>query len=381
MLYFDHNATAPLLPEAEAAFLAASREHFANPSSPHRAGARARVELESLRERLADGLRADPADLIFTSGATEGINAVWQHWARTTGAGKPVVLSTIEHPSVVEAAASLFANKVLSAEVTSQGQLNLPVLETLLERKEAGLVAVMAANNETGVLQPWAQVADLCRGHGIPHLCDAVQWIGRMPLDDQAKASIIIGSAHKFGGPKGVGFLRIPASLEGFHAQYGGEQEGGRRAGTENLPAVAGMVAALETTVSRNASERGMRHTWRDQFIARMQRLGARALGAGSDCLWNTVSLIMPHAANIRWINQLGRRGVMVSSGSACATGREGPSSVLSAMGVDAVEARRALRVSSGWNTSEDDWAALADAFEDADNSLRKGTVSTVIDI
>ncbi len=382
MTYFDHNATAPLLPQAEAAWLAASRDHFANPSSPHQAGARARAELDRCRERVAALLGAAPEEIVFTSGATEGANAVMRHFAAASG-GAACLLSPVEHPCVRAAAEVFRKGRVRYFEADCAGRVKAEDVAEHLREARPALVAVMAANNETGVLQPWEEVAEACHAAGVAYLCDAVQWVGRLPLRVPAGCTFVVGSAHKFGGPKGVGFLRVPREAEGFVAMVGGEQEGGRRSGTENLPGVAAMAAALDHTVTlaKNGAETAARGKWRNNFIERLDPMGVKVATGGAPTLWNTVSLIMPHAPNHRWVNQLSRRGFMVSTGSACATGREGPSHVLSAMGLPPEEARRTLRVSSGWATGEDDWHALANAIAEVAADLRNQGRSPVIEI
>jgi cysteine desulfurase len=207
----------------------------------------------------------------------------------------------------------------------------------------------------------------------VAYFCDAAQWLGKVAAGGLGGAGWIIASAHKFGGPKGAGFLVFPDQAEGFHAQRGGEQEGGRRAGTEDYPAVAAMVAALagaeNVQVPREAECR--RH--RDAFLAHLRTTlpGARVVGAGAERLWNTVSLLLPHSENHRWVLKLDRRGFPVSTGSACATGREGPSHVRAAMKLSPDEARRVIRISAGWETTGEDWRRLAAALAETEAELR----------
>lgn len=382
MAYFDHNATAPILPQAEAAWLAAARDHFANPSSPHQAGARARAELDRCREGLAQTLGSEPDEIVFTSGATEGANAVLRHFAEASG-NAACLLSPVEHPCVRAAAVTFWKGRVRYLDADAAGRIDPDDLAERLVEERPALVAVMAANNETGVLQPWEAVAEVCRSAGVVYLCDAVQCAGRLPLRVPEGRAFVVGSAHKFGGPKGVGFLRVPRGAEGFAAMVGGEQEGGRRSGTENLPGVAGMTAALvhSAPLAADAGKISARLAWRKQFAERLAPTGVKVASGGAPTLWNTVSLVMPHAPNHRWVNRLSRRGFMVSTGSACATGREGPSHVLSAMGLTPDEARRAIRVSSGWETGEGDWEALADAIGGVAAELRSEGASAVVEI
>lgn len=357
MPYFDHNATTPLSPAAEAAWREASREHWHNPSSPYRSAARARAALEQAREELAASLNCAPQAIVFTSGATEANNAVLR-WA--AGRSGEVCLGATEHPSLWEAAELLLGGRRQVLPVDGQGRVDLEALSRALARRPA-LVSVMAANNETGVCQPWAEVARLCRAAGVPYHCDAVQWLGKLPPEGLATCDLITGSAHKFGGPKGVGFLLVGEAARSLRVQLGGGQEGDHRAGTENLPGVLALVAALRERLE--VPRRADRESWRETFIATLsEELGVRSVAAGAPRLWNTVMLIMPAFESSRWIARLDKQGFQVSSGSACATGREGPSHVLSAHGFSAEEARRALRFSSGPETTAEDWQALAQA-------------------
>ena len=229
------------------------------------------------------------------------------------------------------------------------------------------LVAVMAANNETGVLQPWREVLALCRENGVPMFCDAAQWIGRMPAAGLGACDFVGGCAHKFGGPQGVGFLKCPANFPSL--LRGGPQEEGRRAGTENVAGVLAMVAALE---EREAAIRDgalrERLAWRTHFENELTAsvAGTRVLGAGVERLWNTVSVILPETPDCRrrWVVVMDRLGFAVSTGSACASGKEKPSHVLTAMGVPPEDAARALRFSAGWGTTREDWSALLEGVK-----------------
>ncbi len=358
MPYFDHNATAPLLPAAREAWLAAAESAWANPSSPHRAGARAHRVLADARERLAALLARPPERIVFTAGATEGNNAVLAWLARVLPAGRRLALAPTEHPSVREAARAFFGPRLATLPVDYAGIVSLELPE------DAGAVSVMAANNETGVLGPLASVAEACVGRGIPFHCDATQWFGRLPSRALPASALLVGGAHKFGGPKGVGFLVLPAGAEAFAGALGGAQEDGRRGGTENIPAIVAMVAALEACELRSDEERVERAAWRDAAAAAIEAgvPGAAIVGGAAPRLWNTLSLHLPAHANTRWVARLDRVGCEVSTGSACAAGAEAPSHVLAALGFSAEEAGRTIRISSGWDTSAADWDRLVAA-------------------
>ena len=364
MLYFDHNATTPLLPEAKRAWLEAVDSLVGNPSSPHRLGARADAALESARERLAAMLGCSAGDIVWTSGATESNNAILGHLAAmATGRPEEMLVGAIEHPSVLAPARRHFASKVGTIPVDGRGVISLDWLEEALGGRRVRAVAVMAANNETGVLQPWREVAALCRSRGVPFLCDATQWIGKLPASGLGACDFVSGSAHKFGGPRGVGFLKCPSRSALAPLLSGGKQEDGRRAGTENVAGVLAMLAALEareSLLARGAQRE--RLGWREEFEQSLtgELAGSSIVGAGAERLWNTVSAMMPETdCRQRWVVKLDKAGFAVSTGSACASGREEPSHVLAAMGLEPGEAGRVLRFSSGWESTREDWQRL----------------------
>lgn len=364
MRFFDHNATTPLLPEAKAAWLEASEQHWLNPSSPYRAGAAAHARLEDARERLAAMLDVAPGRIVFNSGATEGNNAVFATWAPPSEAIGKVAVAATEHPSVLEAAKRYFKGRIEWLEPSPDGVIR-PEGAVM---NGVSVVSVMAANNETGVLNPWQDWTGLCRERGLPMHCDASQWIGKMSLDGLGACDYVTACAHKFGGPKGVGFLVVPEG--GALGLAGGAQEQGRRAGTENLPGILSMVAALETVEARRSSGT---FEGKESFLHELQKAlpEAEIVGGGVPSLWNTAAIILPEFKSARWIRALERRGFLVSAGSACSSGKAGPSHVLAAMGIPPVKAGRALRISSGWQTSSADWSALLDALLESYEELR----------
>jgi cysteine desulfurase len=364
MIYFDHNATAPLHPAARAAWLEASEHFIGNPSSPHRVGARAEVVLNGARQKLAALLGCDALDIVWTSGATESANLVLAHAARALPATAEVWISAIEHPCVLMPARHHLGSRCRLMPVTREGVLDCSWLETELKKGQPGLVALMAANNETGVLQPWREALELCRAREVPFFCDAVQWVGKLPARGLGECNFVSGSAHKFGGPKGVGFLKCPARGRVEPLLLGGPQEEGRRAGTENISGVLAMLAALE--VREAAMDLATRERQRAEFEHRLLAAlpGAEIIGATAPRLWNTVMALMPEAdCQQRWVVKLDKAGVAVSTGSACASGKEAPSHVLSAMGHSPAQAARALRFSAGWETSAQEWDSLLAAL------------------
>jgi cysteine desulfurase len=366
VIYFDHNATAPVIREARDAWLDATETVAGNPSSPHRIGERANAVLREAREKLAAFLGCHPTDIVWTSGATEANNTVIHHFARTLEAKAEVWVSAIEHPCVHESAKHYFGKRAKFIPVTHDGVIDLDWLTAELADTRPGLVGVMAANNETGVIQPWRETLAICRQYKVPFFSDAVQWLGKMPAKELGECDFLSGAAHKFGGPRGIGFLKAPGKSRVTPLLIGGKQEQGRRAGTENVAAILSMLAALEVREKQIArGEHVLRGVWRENFERQLLHKlpGATVVGAKSPRLWNTVSALMPEGVQLRWLSKLDNAGFAVSTGSACTTGKEEPSHVLAAMGYKAAEAHRVLRFSSGWETSEADWDALADGL------------------
>jgi cysteine desulfurase len=367
MIYFDYNATAPVMREAREAWLGVTEKLGGNPSSMHQIGTKAAIALADAREKLAACLGCNPLDLIWTSGATEANNTVMHHFARKLGPTENIFVSAIEHPCVDDSSKYYFGKRVKTIPVTREGVVDVDWLTAELADARPGLVAVMAANNETGIIQPWREILAICQAYEVPFFTDAVQFIGKMPCKGLGDCDYVSGAAHKFGGPRGVGFLKIPHRSQLTPLLLGGKQEGGRRAGTENVAIIAAMIAALEVREKQIArGEHLLRKVWRDNFEAQFLRAlpGATVLGQNQPRLWNTVSALMPEGdRKSQWVIRLDKAGFAVSTGSACTTGKEEPSHVLSAMGFKSAHAQRAVRFSAGWETTESDWEALLKAI------------------
>lgn len=374
--YFDHNATTALSPSAREAWLRATDKHWHNASSLYREAGLTSQALESARERLADLLGVDPERVVFTSGASESNNTLFAGLARCLPVDGTVVLSAVEHPSVREAArAWLGRGRVAEAPVDDQGVVTPDALQAVLQRHQPALVSIMAANNESGVLQPWPELLQLCRQAGVRFHTDAAQWTGKLESAGLGACDYLTGSAHKFGGPKGIGFLVVADASEAFPLLHGGPQENSRRAGTENYPAVEAMVTALESVTPRLAAVAGEQAGYRDAFLAAMKQRfdGLRVISEGAPRLWNTALMVMPRHDNLKWLTRLTRLGFAISTGSACSSGKEGSSVVVQALGASWEELKRVVRVSGGWDTSAQDWQALLEAFVEAGAGLDAG--------
>jgi len=364
MLYFDHNATAPVVREAREVWLEATEKLPGNASSPHAFGAAANKAMTAAREKLAHSLGCQPTDLIWTSGATEANNTLLHHFAQSLDPAKrdEVWISAIEHPCVHDSTRHYFGKRAKMIPVTHDGVVNVEWLTAEMADTRPGLVAVMAANNETGVLQPWREILAICQAYEVPFFTDAVQWLGKLPARGLGECDYVSGAAHKFGGPRGVGFLKTPHKSRVHSLLYGGKQERGQRAGTENVPIILAMLAALEVREKQLArGDHETRAVWKEKFEKLLTRQvpGSTVVGASVPRLWNTVSALMPEGGQQRWVTRLDKAGFAVSTGSACTTGKEEPSHVLTAMGFKANEVAHVLRFSSGWETTAADWEAL----------------------
>lgn len=368
MIYFDHNATSPVHESARAGWNEATERYPGNPSSGHRSGRRAEAVLGAARDRVAAFLGCPPADLIWTSGATESANLAFHHLAKTLPADREVWVSAIEHPCVLAPARHYFGERMRRVPVGRGGAVDLEWLRTELSKRRPGVMAIMAANNETGVRQPWPAIRALCRDTGILFACDATQWLGKLPAAGLGECDFVFASAHKCGGPRGVGFCKAPSGVELQPQLLGGGQEGGRRAGTENLAGILAATAAVEAREWQIvADEAAARDEWRNAFERQLAAAvpGVVVVGSGQPRLWNTSHCVLPPlAGDARWADALDKAGFEVSSGAACASGHAAGSPVLVAMGYAADRAARAVRFSSGWETTEADWKALAAACQ-----------------
>ena len=381
MKYFDYNATTPMSPGAHAAWLEAQETAWQNPSGLYRSGIRTKVRLEKARDRLAALFDVNPETLIFCSGATEACNLwVRSFFENPKHAGQKVLASAQEH-SCMRGSLSTFGGDRVQWFSPHRREAIDTVAEALETQSDLGAVVMMAANNETGICYPWQEIADTCRRRGIPFFCDTSQWIGKMSLDGFDRLDYFCASAHKFGGPKGVGFLKVSKRFPTVRGSVGGGQEWGIRAGTENYPAIEAMVAALEACQEqiRQADFLNKRFLWLKDFADGLKKRvpGSVIHGEGYPTLWNTASISVPLKASRYWINALEEHGFEVSGGAACNAGKKGLSPVLKDMGFPDSFANSTLRISSGWETRKDDWKALLDAlvkvyeaFSDEDGDL-----------
>lgn len=352
MIYLDHNATTPVVPEARAAVAAALETAWANPSSSHAAGKLARKLVEAARYDVSGTLGVATERVIFESGATEAIN----HAIAAAGPGR-VLVSAVEHPAVWAALDVRPDRTVEVLPVNRAGHVDVAqVLAAVDAGPKPALAAVMAANNETGVCQPVRELAPALAERGVPFLVDAVQYAGKKDLTG-LDVDYLVCSAHKLGGPKGAGALVLRADARPAPLIVGGGQELGLRCGTESVPAIAGFGAAMRRVLEHREEDSARIEALRDKLQNGLLDAldGLQVVGHDApERLPNTLSVILPEGSEAEPVmTRLDRAGIAVSAGSACHAGSLKPSKVLTAMGYAPAESFRALRISLGYGNDD----------------------------
>ena len=358
--YLDHNATTPPLPAVVDAVARTMRDEVGNASSIHAFGQQAKARLDEAREATARVIGAEPGDLLFTAGGTESDNlAVRGVLAAASTARTRLIVSAIEHEAVINTAKALEkrGTPVTVLPVDSRGVVDPAALEAAIG-PDVALVSVMLANNETGTLQPVAALASIARAHGALFHTDAVQAVGKVPVDVRALGVDLLSlTGHKFGGPQGVGALWVKRGVTLASQQTGGRQERSRRAGTENIPAIVGLGVASRSAregVAESFARLGaLRDRLESETLARVP--GCVVNGAGADRVPNTTNISFDRIEAESLLIALDLEGFAVSTGSACSSGTLEPSHVLRAMGLPHRRVQSSLRFSLGWTTTEAD--------------------------
>src|SRR6185437_187190 len=357
-IYFDYNATTPLDPLVREAMMPFLGEVWGNPSSVHHVGRKARAFLDEFRERTATVLGCKPSEVIFTSGGTESANLAIFGAARSLKPkGRHIITSAVEHHAVLHSLQYLAKHEGFEATilpVNREGLISPDDLRKAL-RSDTVLVSLMGANNEIGTIQPVAELGWICRERGVLFHTDAVQWFGKEPFSgvQQFNADFVSICAHKFHGPKGAGALFIKSPLHPDPILFGGSHENERRAGTENLAAIAGFVEALERFVPTPVFDAPKLSLLASRLISLLDSLpGVHFVGSIEHRLANTVSFLVEGADSISLLANLDLEGICASSGAACSAGSIEPSHVITALGCQRELANSLVRFSLGRDSS-----------------------------
>lgn len=374
MIYLDNNATTRPLPKVIEAMNSALQDCWANPSSKHALGQAAKSDLIAARGVIAAFVGAQPNEVVFTSGATEANVQVLNGVLQRPGVPRRIILSCVEHAAFIKAAMRLRQDgvEVVLLPVDRAGQVEIAALNEALQQ-EAALISVMAANNETGVLQPIEEIAAIARQHQVPMHVDATQMLGKLPLSfARWGIDLMSVSAHKLHGPKGVGALVVRKGLL-WPPLMAGQQERGRRGGTENVPGIVGFAAAVhhanETLMPEAYRLNGLRETFEAMLL--QQVAGIKIYGHASERLPNTVCLTIAGLSSDKILERLERKGIYASSGAACSSAGTEPSHVLLSMGVPSRVAMNAVRLSLGLDNTLADLHQVVDVLQELSTNSR----------
>jgi cysteine desulfurase len=364
-VYLDHNATTPVHPRVRAAMLPFLEDHFGNPSSAHWASDEPRRALAEARQTVASFVGANPHEVVFTSGGSEGDNMALRGALDARPQRGHLVISAVEHPAVLKTAALLESRgaEVTIVPVDAQGMLDPEDVGRAI-RPDTALVSVMYANNETGTLLPVREVAAICRERGVLSHTDAVQAVGKMPLDVRdLGVDILTASGHKFNAPKGVGFQYVREGVQLPPLIAGGHQEFGFRAGTENIAGIVALAeacrAAADEMEERHRLIGGLRERLENGLLERLPQSVLN--GHPERRVYNTANISFKYIEGEALMALLIKEGIAVSTGSACASGSTEPSHVLTAMNLAPLCSRGAIRFSLGLGTTEEDVAYCMD--------------------
>ena len=382
--YFDNNATTPMWESVRENYFRNIQKDWYNPTATYRCGIRLDARLDLAREKLSRLLKIPAKELFFHSGATEGINSLVLWSLKNISSGN-AIYSRTEHSACWEPLENYSKKKFLLVET---GQMSYQEQLTKVKQRAGNnnLCFKMAANNETGILTNLKNFSRACQKNNIYWICDATQWLGKMPPTVLQKIPLWVASAHKFGGPKRIGISRIHQSFKSYKGQVGGGQEYGYRAGTIDLPAVEACVEALEVATEKTdeyaKSVQAAKFNFEDKLLKSIPSI--KIVHKEEERLWNTTSLIMPKGIGLEWVKELDRLGFQTSSGSSCAALSKNQTRVLQAFGHTREESQRLLRISAHWETPDKSWEDLYNAIlktykkDDIDKS---DTLTEIIEI
>ena len=366
-IYLDHNATSPLLPEVAKIMSELAQQAFANPSSPHWAGRDARILLENSREILANALGAKPREIFFTSGGSESNNTVLRQLLMTSQ-DQHLICSSVEHPSVSETCKILAEQENIifsEIDVNSSGIIDPENFLSKI-RPETVLISIISANNETGNIQPIEELIKISRDKKIPFHTDLVQSFCKMDFDlSKYVADYATVTAHKIGGPRGIGVLYVKEGTPFHPLITGGKQERTRRAGTENVILAVGFSKAVESYLSKKTDLRKKFFKFREKIIDEINKHDGIFINTDlENSLPNTINFGFHGISAESLLISLDLDGVAISTGSACSSGAMEASPILLAMGLSHDDAKSSMRISSGWTTTEEEIDYLCERLE-----------------
>ena len=375
-IYLDNNATTPVHPEVIEALLPFYRENFGNPSCSHWAGKSVRQALNSAREQVAQLVNCDPAEVVFTSGGSESVNmAIKGVVAAKRGQGNHIITTRVEHPAVFNSCRYLEREgcRITYLDVDSRGMLDLEALQAAISDRTI-LLVTMYANNETGTIFPIAEIGALAAAREICSLSDAVQAVGKVPIDfRKSQLNFLTVSGHKLHAPKGVGALIVKAGTHLRPLIHGGGQERNRRAGTENIPGIVGLGKACQLAGASLENDSARIKELRDRLEQGVQERISDVMTNGhhGQRLPNTLNISFNGVYSGLLLEELDRHGIAASAGSACSTGSRELSRVLTAMGMDDATIRSSVRFSLGRETTTEDIDYVLDILPGAVAGLR----------
>jgi cysteine desulfurase len=371
----DHSATTPVREEVVEAMLPFYRELFGNPSSVHAPGRTVRRAIEEAREKTAQAIGAEPAEIFFTAGGTESNNITLRGAAKKRGKPGHIITSSIEHHAVLDVCSELAAegHRVTFLPVDHYGRVSIDQLQAAIT-SDTFMISIMAANNEIGTLQPLAAIGEMAREHQILFHTDAVQMVGQLPLDlKKLNVDFLSLSAHKFNGPKGIGALYMRKGAKVTPLYCGGGQERKLRPGTENVPGIVGLSRALELAVAEIEDKKKRLEALRNKVTTGLLAINETILnGHPEERLPNNVNVSFKHIEGEAVLLSLDLEGIAASSGSACSSGSLDPSHVLSAIGLDHPTAHGSIRFSLGRGNSEEDVDYLLEVVPRVVDKLRR---------
>jgi cysteine desulfurase len=375
MIYLDHNATTPVLPEVLEAMMPYFTSEWGNPSSTYKFGSKLKAAIETARQQVAELIGAQPRDVIFTSCGTESNNTAIQAALKANPAKKHIVTSAVEHSSVLNYCMALEKEgcRVTYLPVDRDGLLKLADLENAITN-ETAVASLMWANNETGVLFPVREIAEICRSRGVLYHCDAVQVAGKIPMDlREVPADYISVTGHKFNSPKGIGALYVRRKAPFSPLIYGGHQERNLRGGTENVALIVGMGKAAELAHKHAPAHKKKVRPLRDELEEGILNSipNTELNGHKTQRLANTTNVTFHGIESEALLILLDQEGICASSGSACLADSDEPSHVVKAMKPESAASRQMIRFSLGAGTRREDITAAVSAVKQATATLR----------